>query len=114
VGVTEFTVTDAEAVAEQVVVVFVTVTVYAVVELGETTLPFPVVLIGAAHEYVYPEVGLAVNVTEAPLQIIPSLLVVPDVSVKEIVGTKDTITCTVEVTTEVGVHPPLVTATSQK
>jgi hypothetical protein len=33
-----------------------------------------------------PEAGLAFNVTEAPVQMIPSLLVVPEVSVKLIVA----------------------------
>lgn len=46
----------------------------------------PLALIGAAHEYVIPLVGLAVSVTASPEQIVPSLLVAPDVSVNEIVG----------------------------
>jgi hypothetical protein len=44
------TVIDVEAEAEHAVVEFVTVIVYAVVEVGETTLLFPLALIGAAHE----------------------------------------------------------------
>lgn len=46
----------------------------------------PVALIGAAQLYVIPLVGFAVSVTDVPLQIIPSLFVVPDVSVKLMVG----------------------------
>ena len=46
----EFTVTDADTDAAQFVEVLVTVTVYAVVEVGETDLSFPVAPIGAAHE----------------------------------------------------------------
>jgi hypothetical protein len=57
-----------------------------VVEVGATTLLLPVALIGAAHEYVEPVDGLAASVTASPLQITPSLLAVPEVSVNEIVG----------------------------
>ena len=45
-----FTVTEVEVEAEHAVVEFVTVTVYEVVDDGETTLLFPLALIGAAHE----------------------------------------------------------------
>ena len=79
----------------------VTVTVQEVVEVGETTLLFPVALIGAAHEYVIPEVGFAVSVTASPLQVIPSSSVVPDVSAKLIVGEGNGFTVTeVEVEAE--------------
>jgi hypothetical protein len=80
------TVIEVEAVAEHAVTEFVTVTSYAVVDDGETTLLFPLALIGAAQEYVIPVVGLAVSVTDAPVQIIPSLLAVPEVSAILIVG----------------------------
>ena len=46
----EFTVTDVEAEAEHAVVELVTVTVYEVVEAGDTDLLFPLALIGAAQE----------------------------------------------------------------
>ena len=46
----EFTVTDVEAEAEHAVAELITVTSYEVVEAGETTLLFPLALIGAAHE----------------------------------------------------------------
>lgn len=46
----ELTVTDVEVEAEQAVVEFVTVISYEVLEAGETTLLFPVALIGDAHE----------------------------------------------------------------
>ena len=90
----EFTVTDEDVVAEQAVVEFVIVTMYEVVEDGETTLLFPIALIGAAHEYVIPVVGFAVSVTEVPLQIIPSLFAVPEVSVKLMVGPGNEFTIT--------------------
>ena len=45
----ELTVTVADADAKQLVVEFVTVTVYEVVDEGETTLLLPLALIGAAH-----------------------------------------------------------------
>jgi hypothetical protein len=82
----ELTVTDADAEEEQFDVELVTVTVYEVVETGETDLLFPVALIGEAQLYVIPVVGFAVRVTASPLQMIPSLLTVPEVSVNVIVG----------------------------
>ena len=39
-------------------------------------------------------VGLAISVTDVPLQIVPSLLVVPEVSVKVIVGLGSALTVT--------------------
>jgi hypothetical protein len=44
-----FTVTEAFTEAKQAVLVFVTVTVYDVVDVGETTLLFPVPPGGLAH-----------------------------------------------------------------
>jgi hypothetical protein len=56
-----------------------------VLEDGETEI-LSVVPPGEDHEYVTSDEGAAVSVTLAPLQMIPSLLVVPDASVKAIVG----------------------------
>src|SRR4051812_11697309 len=87
VGVgSEFTVTDVDTDEEQLLADPVTVTVYEVVEAGETDLLFPVALIGAAQLYVIPDVGFAVRVTASPLHIVPSLFAVPDVSAKVMVG----------------------------
>ena len=49
-GKMEFTLTDADTDAKQAVVELVTVTVYEAFEDGETTLSFPLALIGAAHK----------------------------------------------------------------
>ena len=61
------------------------------VDVGDTALSFPLALIGAAHEYECPEVGVAVSVTDAPLHIIPSLFVVPEVSANVMVGINETL-----------------------
>lgn len=53
------------------------------------------------------------SVTDVPLHIIPSLLTVPEVSAKVMVGMNETVTCTVEVTKETPLHP-LVDSTWQK
>ena len=112
VGETELPVTDEDADAKQAVVELVTVTVYDVVELGETTLLFPLALIGAGQEEVIPLVGLAVSVTLSPLHIIPSSFVVPDVSLKVMVGLGNVLTVTdVEVDAEQAVVE-LVTVTA--
>jgi hypothetical protein len=93
-GEMEFTDTEAEADAKHPLEEFVTVTLYEVVAVGETTLLFPVALMGAAHEKAIPLVGFATRVTLSPEQIIPSSFVVPDVSVKAIAAVGSVFTVT--------------------
>src|SRR6266540_6407614 len=78
---------------------FVAVTVYVVVAAGETEIA--AVFWPELHTYdVPPE---AVSVTAAPLQMIPSLLVVPEVSAMAMAG--DGMAFTVIVCVAVAIHP---------
>jgi hypothetical protein len=106
------TLIEAKTETEHPLAELLTVTVYDAAEEGETTLLLPLALIGAAHEYVIPVVGLAVRVTEVPLHIMPSLLAIPELSVKEIAGLGNELTVTlVDVEAEQAVAE-LVTVTS--
>jgi hypothetical protein len=89
-----FTVTEAEVEAEQALLKLVTVTEYEVVDDGETEM-LSVEPPGEDHEYVTPLEGVVVSVTEVPLQIVPSLLLVPEVSAKLTVGLGNAFTDTV-------------------
>ena len=102
---TGFTVMVLVAVAEQAFA-FVTVTVYVVVTAGVTVMA--AVVAPVLQAYVPPPV--AVKVAEAPAQMMPSLLVVPEVSVTEIAGVGNGLT--VMVLVDVAVQPAaLVTVT---
>jgi hypothetical protein len=82
----ELTVMVLDTEAEQLVAVSVTLTVYVVFPVGDTTGLFAVPLMGLAHAYVAPVAGLAVSVTAAPLQVVPSSEVVPEFSSTLMVG----------------------------
>jgi len=79
----------------------VTVTVYVSSAIGDTLIA--AVVCGGVVLQLYDVPPLAVSVALSPVQIVPSLLVVPDVSATVIIGIGSALTVIVE--EEVAVHP---------
>lgn len=77
---------------------FVTVTVYVVFVLGETVIA--AVVCGGVVFQLYEVPPLAVSVALSPVQIVPSLGVLPDISVTTIDGVGSATTVTVAVVAE--------------